>query len=103
MKEYIISHEQLERLFGWIDQLTLLVHGDEAEPYIGKRLALYEQLEVPPVLRCKDCKYFDQVGWTDGITGDCMKFYEVYGYDHCLLTTTTDGFCAWGERKVVDE
>ena len=58
--------------------------------------------EYALIVRCKDCKYFCQEGWTDGITGDCMNFYEVYDYDFCQFTTTIDGFCAWGKRKVVE-
>ena len=103
MKEYIITHKQLERLFGWIDQLTLLVHGEEAEPFIGKRLALYEQLEVPPIVRCKDCKHF---------TPDDEFFVDLGGFiapgatvDSCDLwagtkcKTLPDGFCYLGEPR----
>lgn len=104
MKEYIITHEQLERLFGWIDQLTLLVHGEEAEPFIGKRLALYEQLEVPPVVRCKDCKYFnDYHGKCDRpvlVINGIDTFWTDDKDDGNVYVTNADpnGFCAWGER-----
>jgi hypothetical protein len=55
----------------------------------------YEAWDWLPVLerivRCRDCKY-------------CMSYWKS---DYCdyfsHVTNDPDGFCAWGERKEVDE
>lgn len=43
--------------------------------------------DVVEVVRCKDCKYFDQA--------------EKYCCD--FLTAEEDGFCRWGERRTDDD
>lgn len=43
--------------------------------------------DVVEVVRCKDCKYFDQA--------------EKYCCD--FLTAEEDGFCKWGERRTDDD
>lgn len=86
MTEYIIRHEQLEKIFDWIDKLTIAAYGEEYEGLIGKRLALFEYMEVPPLVRCKDCE-----NW-------CI--------DTCQLFPTVDepnGFCACGRREEEDQ
>ena len=53
----------------------------------GSRFVYCDDIEptadVVPVVRCKDCKYFDQA--------------EKYCCD--FLTAEEDGFCKWGERR----
>lgn len=46
--------------------------------------------DVRPVVRCKDCKYYE--------TG---KDYTPYctNFENLLEETNPDDFCSWGERK----
>lgn len=49
-----------------------------------KRAIIYKSTaDVVKVVRCKDCKYFDQA--------------EKYCCD--FLTAEEDGFCKWGKRR----
>lgn len=96
MNEYIIRHEQLEKIFDWIDALTVAAYGEEAEEYKGKRLALYEQLEIPPIVRCKDCKHLNCIK-------DKKGRITYYGCFVFRASVEPDGFCAWGKRKEVEE
>lgn len=73
MTEYIITGEQLER-FGIPDLFT------EQE-----------------IVRCRDCRVFLRWETQDGESldyGRCRRYDE---------TLTIDHFCAWGERKDVNE
>lgn len=60
---------------------------------IGSRIELAEPLQE--IVRCRDCKFFKHWSWADGS----------YAYE-CAICEYNDmvepnGFCAWGERKVV--
>ena len=51
-------------------------------------------MNAVPVVRCKDCVYWDDdpdtYGADDGPKGKCMKSFE---------TMCADDFCSYGERK----
>jgi hypothetical protein len=51
-------------------------------------------VDAVPVVRCKDCVYWDDdpdtYGADDGPKGKCMKSFE---------TMYADDFCSYGERK----
>lgn len=51
-------------------------------------------VDAVPVVRCKDCVYWDDdpdtYGADDGPKGKCMKSFE---------TMCADDFCSYGERK----
>ena len=62
----------------------------------------------PQIVRCKDCKHFmhNKEFWIEppkvpfpmiGATSDCCDFWAD---TECKVEP--DGFCAWGERKVVE-
>ena len=96
MSEYIITYEQLKRLFDWINKLS----PDEYKR--TERLELYTKLEVPELVRCRDCKHYRKHKWFEVVVGVplgtdfsdvCMLFA-----DGCKVEP--NGFCAWGERKV---
>ena len=53
MSEYIVTGEQLDALFAWIDEL---LPSDSKRP---ERASLYKRLEVPTFVRCRDCKWLD--------------------------------------------
>lgn len=44
--------------------------------------------DMVEVVRCKDCRHF---GWNNNSDDSCGRFDGE--------TVTTDGYCAWGERK----
>lgn len=54
------------------------------------------------IVRCRDCKHFVPKGaykFENGIVNDDFcRYMRSY-----MLHITPDGFCAWGERKEVDE
>lgn len=51
-----------------------------------------------PIVRCKDCKYYEFWEFRDGRTAhDCARGGAY------LFDTEPDGFCAWGERNVETE
>jgi hypothetical protein len=52
--------------------------------------------DVVPVVRCKDCKYFD-VDEEDEL-GECKCGYITVSYNGALYPHRTD-FCSYGERK----
>ena len=55
------------------------------------------------IVRCRDCVKWSFFDTDDGIRfGECSEFTAKVdeGAGHA---TREDGFCAWGERKVVDE
>ena len=72
MSEFIISSEQLEQLIEGIEHDT--------RRKINK--VIYNGIELPEIVRCRDCKRFHLN--TNGL--DCPKL-------------DPDGFCAWGERR----
>lgn len=44
------------------------------------------------IVRCRDCKYYDEIIHACERFDGIKKAYVSYVFD--------DGFCAWGERKV---
>ena len=49
--------------------------------------------DTVPVIRCKDCKYFEDYG-EDGC---CIRHLsDTLGY---AITAQAEGFCSWAERK----
>ena len=86
MSEYIITHEQLKRLFDWIDKLLPMDAKRDA------RLDLYTSLEVEEIVRCRDCGRFDPWHTNSGEELDC-GFCRLHDTE-----TRKDKFCAWGER-----
>ena len=78
--------------------------GDE---YIVEQVSTFRILERERIVRCRDCKMFDE---------HYLKcFRPVLYFDHdykphwtdettftAVTDATPDGFCAWGERKAVE-
>lgn len=82
MSEYIITEKQLKTA---------------TEAYMEREIPLpFTEVYVsgdklPEIVRCRDCKHY---------TDDEMEYYH-YCSSWCEQVTP-DGFCSWGERKVVD-
>ena len=55
-------------------------------------------VDAEPVVRCKDCKYFDHSDFGKGEEYWCKRFVSTDDYTHCHKVSEDD-FCAWGERR----
>lgn len=55
-------------------------------------------VDAEPVIRCKDCKYFDHSDFGKGEEYWCKHFVSTDDYTRCHKVVEDD-FCAWGERK----
>lgn len=93
MAEYI----DREALFAEFDRLGLGEHSIVEKVFsIGVRtiIAGMPAADVAQVVRCKDCKRWDDdpdtYGKDDGPRGKCMKSFEI---------TEQEDFCSYGERK----
>ena len=66
----------------------------QARQKIQELIAYAPSVDAEPVVRCKDCKRWDDdpdtYGKSDGPVGKCMKSFE---------TTIPDDFCSYGERR----
>lgn len=91
MSEYIITHEQLKRLFDWIDKLLPMDAKRDA------RLDLYTSLEVEEIVRCRDCVHFIENASTIDMDGNVIGSGPVCEW--LELWVKPDGFCAWAERR----
>ena len=55
-------------------------------------------VDVEPVVRCKDCKFFDHSDFGMGEEYWCKHFVSTDDTAHCHKVIEDD-FCAWGERR----
>ena len=77
MSEYIITQEELECMFTRINN----------ELNKGTRKLRIDFREIPEIVRCRDCKYYD----------DFLTSCEWWGAYERLAEP--DGFCKWGVRR----
>ena len=55
----------------------------------------FPAVDVVPLVRCKDCKYWEQYNACDG-----TKPYRCMNYDGFFYKrTASDDFCSYGERR----
>ena len=79
MREYIISDKQL----GLIEDFAnVCVEGEK----------------LPNIVRCRDCVYICHREYRNR-----LEYHTCNYFDSEYAEVELDGFCAWGERKVVDE
>lgn len=90
MSEYIITDEQLDALFAWIDELL------PSESKRPERASLYKRLEVQQLVHCCGCKRFKP---REGATLNCRFEHPSMPNAIQWCYATPDGFCAWGVRK----
>lgn len=81
MSEYIIHYKDAETLYGHTDFPFLL------EEYLREE-----------IVRCRDCAYVLNREYNGGI-----KYQTCSYFDSEYAEVDLDGFCAWGERKAVEE
>ena len=55
-------------------------------------------IDFAPVVRCKDCKYFDHSDFGKGEEYWCKHFVSTDDYAHCHKVIEDD-FCSWAERR----
>lgn len=82
--------------------------GEQVKEYCRKRNLLIVGSEVfnemkarwgaEPVVRCKNCKFFDHSDFGKGEEYWCKHFVSTDDYAHCHKVIEDD-FCSWGERK----
>ncbi len=72
---------------------------------LRRRLAFIPAADVVPVVRCKDCEYWDRetirqnsndAGWWNEAI---CKEHTTYGNEHRDEWTSAEWYCADGERK----
>ena len=59
---------------------------------------LMNNSDAEPVIRCKDCKFFDHSDFGKGEEYWCKHFVSTDDYTHCHKVTE-DGYCSWGEKR----
>ena len=55
-------------------------------------------VDAVPVVRCKDCKFFDHSDFGKGEEYWCKHFVSTYDNSHCHKVTEDD-FCSLGEKR----
>lgn len=53
-------------------------------------------MPIVPIVRCRDCKYYDDEPDLESSEPKCWRDPEHRGQS---VWTSPDRFCAWGERK----
>lgn len=89
MDDYISRQTAMDCLTGIFEDPVSL------HEYIAttlKKLRNAPSADVQPVVRCKDCKYFDS-----GTDEDGKPFFKCLGWVYG--GTSEDDFCSHGERK----
>lgn len=83
----------IEHIAQYMTKEALLHH---SRPLALAYLALTEEVDSVPVVRCKDCKHYDM--------GVCLKIYSD-GNVHSAAwqKRRPDDFCSYGERKDGDD
>ena len=79
----------IEHIAQYMEKDVLLNH---SRPLALAYLALTEEVDSVPVVRCKDCKHYDM--------GVCLKIYSD-GRVHSAAwqSRRPEDFCSYGERK----
>lgn len=93
MAEYIITIKQLATVIAKCHGMPL---ADKGGNPIFNSLEIdgSEVVELPEIVRCRDCKHYEYWEFRDGRTAhDCAR-----GGDY-LFDTEPDGFCKWAERR----
>lgn len=79
----------IERIAQYMTKEALLHH---SRPLALAYLALTEEVDSVPVVRCKDCKHYD--------LGVCLKIYsDGNAHPEAWQSRKPEDFCSYGERK----
>lgn len=81
-------------------EIKLIRDDDKATKILAAVAQIDAGVELAPVVRCKDCKYYYRM--------ECVKpenvgtYWDEEAYDTpCYITVELDHFCSYGERKGV--
>lgn len=77
---------QYEKMTDLIDRQAA-INAVGLTTWAGSRISRLHAIDAVPVVRCKDCKHYEE---TDSRIGTCLL--TVSGAE-------VDGFCSWGERR----
>lgn len=79
----------IEQIAQYMTKEALLHH---SRPLALAYLALTEEVDSVPVVRCKDCKHYD--------LGVCLKIYsDGNAHPEAWQSRKPEDFCSYGERK----
>lgn len=79
----------IEHIVQYMDEDELLHH---SRPLALAYLALTEDVDSVPVVRCKDCKHYDM--------GVCLKIYSDGNvHPEAWQSRKPEDFCSYGERR----
>ena len=84
--------EHIVNTFGIVQDFADL-HGDMTTPLYEAIMGVMLSRQREEIVRCRDCRFADEDhygAW--GRTWNCERFGDV----------EPDGFCAWSERKAVE-
>lgn len=85
----------IERIAQYMEKDVLLNH---SRPLALAYLALTEEVDSVPVVRCKDCKHYCK--YPNGLCYLHTKpKTNARGYSGEAVCVETDDFCSYGERK----
>lgn len=93
MARYIDADALMDKLdfelARWLD--SAYEHNEDKSGLVAMREAIYDVIHAPtadvaPVVRCKDCKWWNSIGCAIQIVSDSDK-------------PKADDFCSFGERK----
>lgn len=83
----------IEHIAQYMEKDVLLNH---SRPLALAYLALTEEVDSVPVVRCKDCKHYD--------LGVCLKIYsDGNAHPEAWQSRRPEDFCSYGERKGKNE
>ena len=87
-----------ERIFRFADRLVDWGFPKEAEAVraVAKGIKLEKTVDAVEVVRCKDCKKWEEDYGTDGQFGYCENERKQHG---CSSFWYPNDFCSYGERK----
>lgn len=90
----------IEQIAQYMTKEALLHH---SRPLALAYLALTEEVDSVPVVRCKGCKHGELYARNDGETGvycNCSNSIFKYANEHTFTPVRDiDDFCSYGERK----
>lgn len=75
------------------------VQVDELEPEDSTNPVDWYGTLHEPIVRCRDCKYYDDEPDLESSDPECWRDPEHRGQS---VWTSPNGFCAWGERREED-
>ena len=90
----LIDADKVAEAIAWLNEYDFILWNK-----IMKCIDKVPEVDAVPVVRCKDCKYFDHSDFGKGEEYWCKHFVSTDDYTHSHKVIEDD-FCAWGERRI---